>query len=309
MKTELCLLTVWILCFSSMNGQSWRLYSSYSDLVQLPDQILSITEPDWVQSTETVLVEGVEAVQFANIEVTGELPEILLGNKTVRAIRFINCNFSDMQGLINNLSCIKNLEVLAITACRATHWDGVIDISSGFERLVYLEVSGCGIKQFSISKELSSLKFLILIVNEIHDFSLLCSYLPNLTELDLGENLMKKLTLDTCKAIQLKGLFISRNRIRDDSIVWDSLPDSIETLDLSHNLIANLDPVIFRYQKLKTIGLNNNQIKHFPDAEAVQTELSRLDTLQLWGNPLSRKSKRLLATLKKAGAKIIYTLE
>lgn len=62
-------------------------------------------------------------------------------------------------------------------------------------------------------------------------------------------------------------------------------PSELRWIDLSHNQLTTIDPVLFHYPKLSCIYLHGNQISKFKEVEKL-ANLECLNKLTLHGNPV-----------------------
>merc|ERR1712224_393823 len=71
----------------------------------------------------------------------------------------------------------------------------------------------------------------------------------------------------------------SLDAVMDDPLI------NLQWIDLSHNHLATIEPVLTRYTNLKAIYLHGNRIKNLPSVERLR-RLPKLISLTLNGNPI-----------------------
>ena len=102
---------------------------------------------------------------------------------------------------------------------------------------------------------------------------------------------MDRASLPKGSELNACGVKLSNNRLT----TLDGLAEFLETvlddpselrwIDLSHNQLTRIDPVLFNYPKLSCVYLHGNQIATFKEADKL-AGLENLSKLTLHGNPV-----------------------
>jgi Leucine-rich repeat (LRR) protein len=96
----------------------------------------------------------------------------------------------------------------------------------------------------------------------------------------LRSNRIKQLPLELCHLIELKRLYLGRNKLINLPELF-SLLQNLNELDLSYNRFTELSEDIFDIRSLQFLDISYNHIKYLPRSIA---HLSSLQTLHLDGN-------------------------
>jgi internalin A len=190
----------------------------------------------------------------------------------------------------NNISDLQPLVGLTELRLLYLYHNNIIDITTlrGLTNLQFANLSRNYISDISALQDLHNLVDLSLIQNNISDISALKD-LSNLRILNLSGN-----RINTIEALadkpNLETLYLADNDIRHPTAVA-TFPVTLNTLDLSHNIITDLDVlgkmaentsslITEEHKGLATLNLANNLVSEFSDLEGFKN----LQTIDLSGN-------------------------
>ncbi|XP_078728576.1 toll-like receptor 2 [Lampetra fluviatilis] len=144
-------------------------------------------------------------------------------------------------------------------------------ILSGLTNILTLDISGNLLTEYTSfltcsEVRLPNLTELILRKNHlthIHNVGVMLRICPSLKLLDVSENQIVSEWNSNCKwPSNLQVFNISSNLLTDD--VFDCLPTSLQSLDVSNNEIQNVGNKLMKFENLKELYLSNNKLSTIP---------------------------------------------
>jgi len=216
-----------------------------------------------------------------DIELIGfeKIPKKLKRFKNLRELTIEDCPKINLEKAINRISKITSIQKLRFFNNSKSKYPENL---GSLKNINSLWISGDSIA--NLPKSIIELKELNeLIINEcpkIEFYNLFetLSVMDNLKELDLSENLMKKVPDNIGRLKQLKELWLDDNNLTEVSKGIKSLPN-LEYLRLFSNEINSLDFTHNDLPSLKNIDLCYNPFKIFP---IELSELKNLERITMW---------------------------
>lgn len=243
---------------------------------------------------------GIECVNFPKWI---DFPTNVLPPENVTLLYFKMCELPVNQSLneISNKLGAQNIEKLIF------HSYGKLSVLNrkhlqGFPNLEYLSLTCNNLTNFSndIFADVPRLKNLNLRQNNIYSLSEIFNYIPNLEILELGDNKLKEIDVNTFKPLKaLKMLNMWGNKFTEfKSNIFDNLV-SLNSLDVSSNHLNTLPNDIFaKLVNLKLLHLAWNNFSSLP--EGLLQHNVKLNKVKLSNNRISMKTlpNGLFANLK-----------
>ena len=223
-------------------------------------------------------LKSLEKLNISNTQLVS-LPE---GIGKLKALRQLKMGNNPLYKLPTQLFHCQKLEDLVLNSNRLTKLPGGIGQLSALENLdlsnnelasLPVEMSRCQqLRRLNLSRnKLTKLpefdnvfKYLIQLdaghnyLNRLPDWIRLCTRVETI---NLAGNRFRSLPTFLSEFPRLTKLDVSENILRK----WPALPDTLTTLNLSHNPIASIPPDIGRLTKLETLLLDQTKLKKLPE--------------------------------------------
>ncbi len=226
---------------------------------------------------------GLMTLRLVNSRISDLTP--LIGLSSLRRLLLDSNNITTLP----NLAALTNLRVLSLDSNNITTLPNLAALTN----LRVLSLDSNNITDGMLLGGLTRLKFLSLNNNNLGSLQWL-SGLTDLAGLELDNSLAPTVTnLGGLASNQLTHLVLSNNQLTTGSGVLtglSSLPN-LETLDLSHNRIIGIDPLV-SLTALTDLRLNDNLISSIP----VVSGLDSLETLDLSFNAITNINPLLSLT-------------
>lgn len=174
-------------------------------------------------------------------------------------------------GLFNGVlpnKCSKDLNIepsdvnrLKLNGCNSAI---VVDAQKNYNNLLVLDISASGYNTLDwINLRLEYLQIFNASYNEIPNITTLFLYTPNINEIDLSHNKLKKLNSTSFGQLNtLVKINLSYNNLEHINFDVFAAATNLESIDLSNNNFFSL-PEFSHNGKLTTIHLEENMIKNF----------------------------------------------
>lgn len=217
-------------------------------------------------------------------------PEITL----LTELQFLNASNNNINDIPWNMSDLQKLEHLNLS-----HQKRTLEFLNTKGQLQNLKVLNVSNNTLYISSNLwetyPMLEFLDM------SFTSVPGQLPGKLPYDLFASMhnLKWLNLSHCKLDRVPGslsdlqvlryLNLSHNHMIYDTFM--DIPVSLYYIDLSHNRLCNIEPIITKLSSLESLRLDNNLLKN--QLPTFFTELTSLKDVTIVGNPLVKKKQRL----------------
>lgn len=189
--------------------------------------------------------------------------------------------FSDFQDILNIISTMPKLQALDLSFNKfhgVTWKDG-----QSFKSISELRMSFCDISIDDIKNAFMlfpNLKKIALSGNEMESFDITLP--PSLLEIDLGENLLCDIP-ETLARSNVETVYLSKNRIKH---ITEAKFDSVKTLDLSQNLLADwscVKQISAYYPSLSDLRINDNPFTRNESGDSsfllILAQLNEIDIL------------------------------
>lgn len=229
-------------------NQLTNLYAGFNQLTQLPDTLGNIKHL---------------SVLFLPHNYLQTLPDSIGG---LENLRLVNLSHNYLSSLPLGLTKSKSLRILNLYINQLTQWP---DTLNEIQPLREINLSFNQLKKANL-QQLSQLKRLFLVNNQLEELDIDLNSLPKLTKLHLHNNQLKQLPENIGALKRLKELRVYNNQL-------ESIPESIGNLEYLHYL-----------------SLNKNRLTTLPDS--IQN-LKRLKQLDLQKNLFSEEEKNRIKNI------------
>ncbi|XP_032835900.1 toll-like receptor 2 [Petromyzon marinus] len=220
------------------------------------------------------------------------LKDSLKSAPNVRHIFIENFNikvFNSFYALLNLKPFLINVQSLVLNFVHLYYFP--CEVLSGLTSIVTLDISGNLLTEYTSFLTCSNVRLPYLMelifrknhLTHIQNVGAMLISCPSLKLLDVSENQIVSEWSSNCKwPSNLQVFNISSNLLTDD--VFDCLPTSLQSLDVSNNKIQNVNNKLMKFKNLKELHLSNNKINTIP-VELLQA-LPWLKVLTIAGNIL-----------------------
>lgn len=195
-----------------------------------------------------------EGIEFSN-------PRRINLLENIESIDLHSCEAGMVKSMISSINKLPKLKKLSITDCGI---DSIYLDNLHLGQLIDLDLSSNAISNpRGFLKDCLYLEILNLSYNNLTEFPPELSYLSNLKQVDLSNNLIRRFNLNGNLISRITHLNLNSNFILDIPLNISRF-QSLQQLDLSHNRIESLEGAIFKITSLLNLYMSHNQIRTIP---------------------------------------------